>query len=178
MTSPFALHQFLLNSDDVMVPSLLRFFTFLDHDTIRELDEATKTVPQERRAQRAAANAIVAMVHGDDAARKAERAGDALFSESIADVDEATLLHIVADAPSSTCSRPELNEGIDLAELLVRCDLAASLSEARRFLAQGGVYVNNVRVDGSEVLDPERALHGRYYVLRRGRRQLHLLVVQ
>jgi len=121
-------------------PVAAALLTFLDHDTIRDLDEATKTVPQERRAQRAAANAIVSMVHGDEAARKAERAGDALFNESIADLDEATLLQVVADAPSSTCSRSQLNEGIDVAELLVRCDLAASLSEARRFLSQGGVY--------------------------------------
>jgi tyrosyl-tRNA synthetase len=178
MTSPFALHQFLLNSDDVMVPNLLRFFTFLDHDTIVELDEATKTVPQERRAQRAAANAIVSMVHGDEAAQKAERAGDALFGESIAELDEATLLQIVADAPSSTVTRSQLLEGVDVADLLVRCDLAASLSEARRFLEQGGVYVNNVRVDGVEPLDATRLLHDRYFVLRRGRRQLHLVVVQ
>ncbi|HEY5091778.1 MAG TPA: tyrosine--tRNA ligase [Acidimicrobiales bacterium] len=178
MTSPFALHQFLLNSDDVMVPSLLRFFTFLDHDTIRELDEATKIAPQERRAQRAAARAIVSMVHGDEAARKAERAGDALFLESVADLDEATLLQIVADAPSSTWSRSEFIDGVDVADLLVRCDLASSLSEARRFLEQGGVYVNNFRVDGTTPLNVNRLLHDRYFVLRRGRRQLHLVVVQ
>jgi tyrosyl-tRNA synthetase len=135
-------------------------------------------VPQERRAQRAAANAIVAMVHGEEAAQKAERAGDALFSESIAELDETTLLQVVADAPSSTCTRAELHDGIDVAELLVRCDLAASLSEARRFLSQGGVYVNNVRVDGTTPLDASRVLHDRYFVLRRGRRQLHLVVVQ
>lgn len=176
MTSPFALHQFLLNSDDVMAPSLLRFFTFLDHETILELDEATRSTPQERRAQRAAANSIVALVHGDEAAANAERAGDALFAESIADLDEATLLQIMADAPSSTLTRAELSDGVDAAELLVRCDLAASRAEARRFLEQGGVYVNNVRVDGAEPIDLTRALHDRYLVIRRGRRQLHLVV--
>ena len=98
LTSPFALHQFLLNADDATTPGLLRFFTFLDHDTIEELDAATLRVPQERRAQRAAANEIVALVHGRDAAIAAERAGEALFGESIADLDEATLLEVVADA--------------------------------------------------------------------------------
>jgi tyrosyl-tRNA synthetase len=176
MTSPFALHQFLLNSDDESTPGLLRYFTFLDHATILELDEATRTAPQERRAQRAAANAIVTLVHGEDAAANAERAGEALFAESIADLDEATLLQIVADAPSSTFSRTELSEGIDAADLLVRCDLASSKAEARRFLEQGGVYVNNVRVDGAQAIDLSRALHDRYLVVRRGRRQLHLVV--
>ncbi len=177
MTSPFVLHQFLLNADDDTTPGLLRFFTFLDHETILELDEATRTAPQERRAQRAVANDVVALVHGEEAARLAERAGEALFAESIAELDEATLLQVVADAPSSTWTRGEFAAGVDAVELLVRCELAGSKAEARRFLEQGGVYVNNVRIDGSAPVDLSGALHGRYLVVRRGRRQLHLVVV-
>ena len=177
MTSPFALHQYFVNADDATAPGLLRFFTFLDHDTILELDEATRIAPQERRAQRAAANAVVALVHGDQAAANAQRAGEALFSEAIADLDEATLLQVVAEAPSSTWSRHEFAEGVDVAELLVRCALANSKGEARRFLEQGGVYVNNVRVDGSVPVDVKSVLHDRYLVVRRGQRQLHLVVL-
>lgn len=177
MTSPFAFHQFLLNADDATTPALLRFFTFLDHETIQELDEATRTVPQERRAQRALASAVVAMVHGDRAAQNAERAGEALFNEAIAELDEATLLQVMGDAPSSTWSRDEMIEGVDPAELLVRCQLAKSKGEARRFLEQGGVYVNNVRVDGTAPIGVSRALHDRYLVVRRGRHELHLVVV-
>ena len=177
MTSPFALHQYFVNADDVTAPGLLRFFTFLDHETILELDAATTSVPQERRAQRAAANAVVALVHGDEAAVNAQRAGEALFSEGIADLDEATLLQVVAQAPSSTWSRNEFAEGVDAADLLVRCELASSRGEARRFLDQGGVYVNNVRVDGSVPVDTTSALHDRYVIVRRGPRQLHLVVL-
>jgi len=177
LTSPYALHQFLLNADDATTPALLRFFTFLDHSTILELDEATLVKPQERRAQRALANAVVALVHGEDAARNAERAGEALFSETIAELDEATLLQTVADAPSSTWSREELAAGVEPAELLVRCALAKSKGEARRFLEQGGVYVNNVRVDAGALIDTSRILHDRYLVVRRGRRELHLVVI-
>jgi tyrosyl-tRNA synthetase len=176
MTSPFALHQFLLNADDVAAPAMLRYFTFLDHETIRELDEATRSVPQERRAQRAAANAIVTMVHGADVAARAERAGEALFAESIAELDEATLLQVVADAPSSNVARSELQSGIDAADLVVRCELATSLGEARRFIEQGGVYVNNVRLDVGASVNATQLLHGRYVILRRGRRQMHLVV--
>jgi tyrosyl-tRNA synthetase len=177
MTSPFALHQFLLNADDVAAPAILRYFTFLDHETILDLDEATRTVPQERRAQRASANAIVTMVHGEDAAARAERAGEALFAESIADLDEATLLQVVADAPSSKVARSELESGIDAADLVARCELATSLGEARRFIEQGGVYVNNVRVEVGANVNASQLLHGRYVILRRGRRQMHLVVV-
>jgi tyrosyl-tRNA synthetase len=176
MTTPFAMHQFLLNADDVAAPAMLRYFTFLDHDTIRDLDEATRAVPQERRAQRAAANAIVTLVHGPDAAARAERAGEALFAESIAELDEATLLQVVADAPSSKVARSELESGIDAADLVVRAELATSLGEARRYIEQGGVYVNNVRVDVGASVDATQLLHGRYVILRRGRRQMHLVV--
>ncbi|HUV57399.1 MAG TPA: tyrosine--tRNA ligase [Acidimicrobiales bacterium] len=178
MTSPFALHQFLLNSDDATTPALLRFFTFLDHETILGLDEATRTNPQERRAQRALANAVVELVHGLDAAVHAERAGEALFAESIAELDELTLLQVIGDAPTSMWSRAELADGVDPVELLVRCELAGSKGEARRFLEQGGVYVNNVRVEAGISIDLTRALHDRYLVVRRGRRQLHLIVAE
>jgi tyrosyl-tRNA synthetase len=176
-TSPFAMYQFLLKSEDANAVALLRFFTFLDHEAISELDEATRAVPQERRAQRAVANAVVSMVHGQEAATKAERASDALFSESIGDLDEATLLEVVANAPSSTWSRDEVARGVDPVELLVKCKLATSKAEARRYLDQGGAYVNNVRLDPVTNVNLDRALYGRYLVVRRGRHQLHLVVV-
>jgi tyrosyl-tRNA synthetase len=176
LTPPLALHQFLLNADDHIVATLLRFFTFLDHDTIQGLDEATAQRPQDRLAQRALANAVVALVHGEDAAVAAQRAGEALFSESIAELDEAMLLVVMADAPSSTFARDELLTGIDPADALVRCSLAKSKGEARRFLEQGGVYVNNRRVAVDETINLDQALHDRYLVVRRGRRELHLIV--
>ena len=177
LTSPFEMHQFLLNTEDAMTPLLLRFFTFLDHDTIVELDEATKSAPQERRAQRALARAVLTLVHGEDAAQKAERAGEALFQPSIAELDEGTFLSVVRDAPTSTIGRDEFAAGIEGADLVVRCSLAKSKAEARRFLDQGGVYVNNVRLEPDGRVGLESALHGRYVVVRRGRRELHLVVV-
>jgi tyrosyl-tRNA synthetase len=174
MTPPFALHQYL---DDASTPQMLRFFTFLDHDRIIDLDEAVKSAPQERQSQRALANAVVSLVHGESAAHHAEKAGEALFSEAIIDLDESTLLQVVADAPSSTVSREELRRGIDVAELLTRCELASSKGEARRFIEQGGVYVNNARIDAEAPLTLSNVLHDRYLVLRRGRRQMHLVVV-
>ncbi|HEV2427288.1 MAG TPA: tyrosine--tRNA ligase, partial [Acidimicrobiales bacterium] len=146
MTSPFRMYQFLLNSDDEITPKLLRWFTFLTHDEIDELDAATRDAPEQRRAQRALALDVVARLHGDAAAAGAERASDALFSEAIAALDESTLLEAVADAPSSTIARDELRSGLDAADALVRTGLAKSKGEARRFLDQGGVYLNNARV--------------------------------
>ena len=176
-TTPFAMHQFLLNSDDVVTPQLLRYYTFLSHEEISELDGAIASAPQERRAQRVLANHVVAMVHGDAAAQSAERAGRALFGDEIRSLDEATLLEIVADAPSSTVTRAELVNGVDAADLVARCELASSKAEARRFIEQGGVYLNNERIDATTRIDAAAALHDRYLVLRRGRRQTHLVII-
>jgi tyrosyl-tRNA synthetase len=175
-TSPFKMYQFLLNSDDIVTPMLLRYFSFLSHEEIRELDELVQVAPQERRAQRTLAREVVTMVHGEGAATKAERASAALFGESIAELDEATLLEVVADAPSSTWSREELLSGVDPVDLLVGTQLAKSKAEARRFLDQGGVYLNNVRLDDGAKVTVDDALHGRYLVVRRGPRQLHLVI--
>jgi tyrosyl-tRNA synthetase len=175
-TSPFKMYQFLLNSDDIVTPMLLRYFSFLDHEEIRTLDELIQVAPQERQAQRTLAREVVTMVHGEGAAVKAERASAALFGESISELDEATLLEVVADAPSSTWSREELLSGVDPVDLLVGTQLAKSKAEARRFLDQGGVYLNNVRLDDGAKVTVEDALHGRYLVVRRGPRQLHLVI--
>ncbi|MCU1363765.1 MAG: tyrS, partial [Acidimicrobiaceae bacterium] len=177
-TSPFKMYQFLLNSDDVIVPQLLRFFTFLEHDEIRELDEATTTAPEKRGAQRALALNVVAMVHGAAAATQVERAAQALFSPSIASLDEAILLDVLEDAPSSTWSRQSLLDGADPVDLLVSSALAKSKAEARRFIEQGGVYLNNERLNAESRVATSDALHGRYLVLRRGPHQIHLVVVE
>jgi len=155
----------------------LRFFTFLEPDEILELDEATKNKPHERLAQRALAREVVTLVHGGDAAAKAESASEAIFSDAIGDLDEETLLEVVREAPSSVWSREEFRVGLDPAELFARCDLAKSKGEARRFIEQGGFYVNNRRVEPDEVVSDGAALYGRYLVLRRGRRELHLVVL-
>ena len=176
MTSPFAMHQFLLNTEDDLVISLLKSFSFLSHDEINELATSTSERPQERQAQRRLANEVVAFVHGSDVAEATEKAGRALFSETIRDLDEATLVQVLADAPTSSMGRDELREGIEIVDLLVRCSLAASRGEARRFVDQGGVYINNAKFTDERV-DLSSALHDRYVVVRRGRRQTHLLVL-
>ncbi len=177
LTSPFAFHQFFLTTDDAMVSQLLRALTFLSHDEILELEAATTNRPQERRAQRALADAVVTWVHGAEETAKANRAAAALFSEDIALLDEAVLLEIVADAPSSTLTRASAVAGLDPVELLVTCGLASSKTEARRFFEQGGVYVNNLRQEENSPVKVSQALHDRYLVVRRGKRNTHLIVL-
>ncbi len=175
MTSPYQLYQFLLRAEDDAVGAYLRQLTFLDREEIERLDGETAARPEQRAAHRALAREVTALVHGAEEADRAERAARALFGEEIAALDERTLLDVVADAPSTVLARSELEE-LTVVDALVRTGLAPSRGAARRTQAQGGAYVNNRRVD-----DPERALsagdllHDRYVVLRRGRRDQHLL---
>jgi tyrosyl-tRNA synthetase len=176
-TSPYAFSQFWLQTTDGDVGSYLRRFTFLAHDRIAELDAATAERPERRQAQRALAFEMTAMVHGVDEARRAEEAAAVLFTDGIASLDEATLERALADAPTTSVSREELATGMDLAQILVTTGLASSGGDARRSLGQGGIYVNGRRVEAGRVLGPDDALHGRWVVLRKGKRDQQVLIV-
>jgi tyrosyl-tRNA synthetase len=179
-TSPYRFYQFFLNVDDRSVGRYLRFYTFFSHEEIAALDAETEAHPQRRTAQRALARAVCELVHGPEETERVERASAALFGGDLQALDEGTLLEVFEDAPSSVVPRTLVADGgpgsLDIVGALVCSGLCASLSEARRLVEMGGAYLNNVRVD-----DPSRAigvadlLAGRYLVLRKGRRDYHLL---
>jgi tyrosyl-tRNA synthetase len=179
-TSPYRLYQFFFNTEDAIVGQYLRYFTFLTHDEITALDAQTTSHPHQRAAQRALAREVCALVHGTDEVERAERASVALFGEEISDLDEATLLDVVADAPSSVLARTDLEgDGAELVGALVSSSLVSSRSEGRRAITQGGVYVNNRKeTDERRSIGPADLLHDRYVVLRRGRRDYHVLRVE
>ena len=177
-TSPYRLYQFLLNCEDAVVGHYLRYFTFLLRDEIEALDCETAEHPARRAAQRALAREVCGLVHGDDEVARAERASAALFGEEIATLDEPTLLEVVDEAPSSAVDRSAVHAGLPLVDALVAAGLASSKSDARRRITEGGAYVNNRRErDVERSLGPGDLLHDRYVVLRRGKRDYHLLKV-
>jgi tyrosyl-tRNA synthetase len=181
MTSPYRLYQFLFNSEDAIVGDYLRYFTFLVREEIEGLDLETEAHPERRSAQRALARAVCGLVHGTEEVERAERAAAALFGEEIAELDEATLLEVVDDAPSTKVPRTALLGGADgglpLVDAVVMSGLANSKSRARQSIDGGGVYVNNRRVDDpTATLGVADLLHDRYVVLRLGKRNYHLLV--
>jgi tyrosyl-tRNA synthetase len=180
LTSPFRLYQFLLQAEDAVVGTWLRYFSFCDHEAIAELDRETAEHPERRAAQRALAHEVTALVHGEDEVASAQRASSALFSAELGSLDERTLLAVVGEAPSSDVAREALLRGeITIVDALASSGLVTSRGEARRAIAQGGAYVNNRRVDDADwVLGPADLLHDRYLVLRRGRRDYHLLVAR
>lgn len=167
MTTPYALYQFALNVDDRDVGTYLRLLTFVGQQEVEALDAATAERPQARAAQRRLAAELVALVHGPDEVRRVQAASAALFGGGdLADLDEPTLRAALAEAPSVRASSPEPL----LVDLLSEA-LGLSRSEARRAVKEGGAYLNNARVgDESAVLGAGDWLHGRFAVLRRGKR--------
>jgi tyrosyl-tRNA synthetase len=178
MTSPYALYQHFIRTDDDVVGQYLRRLTFLSRDEIEALDAAIAERPERREAQRALARAITTLVHGPEETAAAERAAAVLFSEEIAGLDEPTLLAAFADAPSTVLSRSALSgAGLSVVEALVVAGLDKSNGAARRTVEQGGAYVNNRKVHGIDAaVTAADLLHNRYAILRRGRKDPHLLV--
>ncbi len=176
-SSPYEMYQFFVRSADDEVGRLLRYFTLLSHEEIEALDVETAERPGQRKAQQALALAVCTIVHGKAEAERAAAASRALFSEDVADLDEAMLLEVFADAPSSKFARSWLDpDGFALVDALVSTGLVSSKTAARASLAQGGVYVNNRRrADPEARLSRGDLLADRYVVLRKGRRDYHLL---
>ena len=174
LTSPWAWYQFWLNVEDALVPSLLRFFSFRSHAEIEALEEATRERPHAREGQRALAQELTDLVHGVDERAKVEAAAQALFGQGdVADLDLATLEAALAEAPHAVVSAEEWAQGLGVADALARSGLVASKGAGRRTIGEGGAYVSNERVTEQDaVLGDGDLLHGRWVLLRRGRRHI------
>jgi tyrosyl-tRNA synthetase len=176
-TSAYALYQYFVRSEDSMVGTYLRYFTFLSHEAIEALDAATAEHPERREAQRELARQVCSLVHGEAETERVERAAVALFSEEVAALDGQTLLDVFADAPSTAISRSRLEGGdLSVVDLLVDTGLLASRGKARGAIEQGGAYLNNRRaVDVDQLVGAGDLVAGRYLVLRFGKKN-HRLV--
>lgn len=171
LTSPYAWYQYFVNTADADVIRYLRWFTFLSADELGDLEIATTERAHERAAQRRLAQELTTLVHGQQATESVELASQALFGRGeLAGLDESTLAAALRETSVAEL-RPGVPDGIG--DLLVATGLSKSKGDARRTLSEGGVYVNNVRVEGDDwVPAPGDFLHGRWLVLRRGKRNV------
>ncbi|MDE2592209.1 MAG: tyrosine--tRNA ligase [Actinomycetales bacterium] len=170
-TSPYAFYQFWLNVDDADVIDRLKVFTFLSRAEIEELEKETADAPFKRAAQKRLAYEVTALVHSPEAAQAAIDASAALFGQGeLGDLNEATLKAALAELPNVVAS-----PNTAVAQLLMDAGLVASVSAGRRAIAEGGVSINNVKVEDELAvwasIDPAM-LHGKYAVLRRGKKTL------
>lgn len=175
-TSPYQFYQFWLNQTDADTPKYLRYFTFLDRETIAGYEQQIAEAPHKRAAQQRLAEEITRMIHGETALEGAQRASRAMFGGTLAGLDEATLTDIFRDVPSTTLDRARLSGGWPVLDLLVEAGVFPSKGDARRMVKNGGLYLNNERVESDTMTVDEAALlAGTTAVIRKGKKNYHLL---
>jgi tyrosyl-tRNA synthetase len=179
-TSPYALYQYWIRTDDRDTARYLRYFTFLSTEAIAELERSLAEAPEKREAQRVLAEETVRLIHGDEGLKKAERASGLLFGEGgMEGFTDRELLDVFADVPSSEITKDEFEQGIGALTFFTRAGLSKSNSQALQMIKQGGLYVNNVRVDDPRLVLTPAHLDGRsIMVLRAGKKRYHLLRIE
>jgi tyrosyl-tRNA synthetase len=201
LTSPYKFYQFWINADDRDAGKYLRYFTLLAREDIEALEASATERPEAREAQRALAADVTTRVHGADAARDAADASRLVFDrgadprqfastvlESLtqelpaAAVDLRTSNDVasVTTADGAAVTLPLKNgsdgAGLDVLDAFVVTGLVKSKGDARRLLQQGGLYANGDKLSaGPGVLGPGGAIHGRFYVLRKGAREIAIV---
>ncbi len=174
-TSPYAFHQFWLNTDDADLPKFLNTFTLLPRDEIDALLAAHEREPGARHAHRALADHVTELLHGSEARANAEQAARALFSGDVAGLSRETLDEVFANVPSSDHLVADLGgEGLPLADLLVTTGVARSKRESREFLSNGAVSLNGERVEPDARLTRAGLMHGSVALIRRGKKTWHV----
>ncbi|GGN22588.1 tyrosine--tRNA ligase [Lentzea pudingi] len=169
MTSPYAWYQYFVNVDDVTVLNYLRLFTFLTREELDELEKQTAEAPHQRAAQKRLAQEFTDLVHGERATQQVILASSALFGRGeLRDLDAPVLEAALAEAPKG---QVRLADEPTIVDLLIASGLAESRGAARRTVNEGGAYVNNAKVTDEE-WKPAASdlLHGKWLVLRRGKR--------
>ena len=172
MTSPYAFYQYWLNTDDADVPKFLKVFSFKERSEIERLIETLSVNPGAREAHRELARELTTLVHGENEALQAEAAGKALFGQAeLSDLDEKTLASAIAQLPRTTIENGSAFP--TWVDLVAATGIVKSKSDARRILKEGGAYLNNEKVM-SEDFAPTSSdlLHGKYLLLRKGKRDL------
>lgn len=169
MTTPYAFYQFWLNVDDRDVSTYNRILSFKSRAELEELEQLTEERPQARSAQRSLAEELTTLVHGADQCAAVVAASRALFGQGeLTELDEATLSAALSELPHT-----EVDGLLPVVELLADTGLVPSRSAARRAVKEGGAYVNNVKVTGEDAVPAAGdLLHGRWLVLRRGKKSL------
>ena len=181
-TSPYMFYQFWLNTADADVYRFLKYFTFLSVEQIDALEEADKNSGARPQAQSVLAEEVTRLVHGDDALGAAKRITSSLFSGALESLAESDLQQLQLDGLPATVLNAELLEQ-PLTSLLVTVGLGKNGKQVKDALGRKAVLVNNVEVgidqnmDAATLFDPSKALYGRYFIVKMGKKSYHLIVL-
>ncbi len=176
-TSPYQFFQHWMQTDDRQVGEYLAKFTLLPVAEVETVTAAHLEHPERRVGQRRLAEEVTRLVHGDEATAAAGEATTLLFGGSPLEAGPEALAVVAAEVPTAPLpTAGEMADGVDLVPLLVEVGLASSKGDARRAIDQGAVSVNGRKAGAGATVDPADVLHGRYVLLRKGKRHYALLV--
>lgn len=177
-TSPYEFYQYWINTPDADAGRFLRNFTDHSKEEIEALEKRTQAEPQKREAQKALAKAVTTLVHGKEECEKAEKATVALFSGGGAtgELTPEALEQLAKEAPNGPLAKARLEgEGVSLLDLMAESKLWPSKGEAKRAITGGGAYLNNAKIaDLGKKAAAADLLHGKYLVLRKGKKDYFL----
>ena len=175
-TSPYNFYQFWINQADVDVVQYLKYFTFLPQEEIGAPAQQVEEAPHRRAAQKALAAEVTRMVHGETDLAEACRASQAMFGGDLSGLSEAALEDVFSEVPSTELPKSDLSGDRLLIDVLDQCGIVKSKGEAKRLIKNGGLYLNNVRVEAEDTKLTEQSLcTGRIAVVRTGKKNYHLL---
>ena len=175
MLSPYAFYQFWLGAEDDDVIHFLKVFTFVDRETIAQMEEEVKQRPHLRLAQKLLAKEVTTMVHGQAECDEVINASTALWgSGNLREVNPQTLIAATSQLPKGTCKL-----GDNVVDMLVETGLEKGRSSARRTIASGGVYLNNEKVtDEDYTISPTDLLGEKILLIRKGKRNLAVVEIE
>ena len=170
-TSPYEYYQYWINTEDDDVERFLSLFTFLPMKEIRELGKLSGA--DIREAKQRLAFETTAIVHGSENAHQAQQAAESLFSGSKTATGQDN-----SNVPSTFIDPERISVGLGIFDIFLETGLCKSKGEARRLLAQGGVYVNDQRIDDPDFCLGESDLQDREILLRAGKKRYHRLILE
>ncbi|WP_308637966.1 tyrosine--tRNA ligase [Paenibacillus silvisoli] len=172
-TSVYQFYQFWINTDDNDAVKFLKYFTFLSKEEIEALETELQQHPERRAAQRELAREVTKLVHGEAAVVTAEKITQALFSGEFVQLSEDELIEALQDMPTTVFAADQ--EEVSLMNLLVEVGAAPSKRQAKQDIDGGAVSINGQKQSGSEtVITKDQRLHGKYLVIRRGKKNYFL----
>ena len=175
--SPYRFYQYWINVDDLDIERFLLQLTLLPVGEVREVLDGHRRAPERREAQRVLAREVTALVHGAAALAAAEEATAIVFGVTD-EPSQGAFESLVDEIPTTRLSRADFAAGMAIVDLLAAAGVSTSKGEARRLLGQGGATVGGVRPEASAVIGSGDLRFGRFLLLRKGKRQVHLVVAE
>jgi len=181
-TSPYTFFQYWLNVADEDAKNLIKIFTFLPLEEINALVAEHEATPHLRLLQKKLAEEVTIMVHSKEDYDFAVEASQILFgkdtSEALSKLNEKSLLEIMDGVPQVTFAKQSLESGVDLIQFLADTNIFPSKGEARKMLQNGGVSINKIKVEGTEVtLNNTHLLNDKYALIQKGKK-FHLAIFE